>query len=495
MNAQGLRRLIAVLSLFSSPSLATPSGPGDIPPRAPAETRADAPPAKSAPRIAETTAMESLGKGASRDEAIAEALSLAVARVRGKDLPLDALRSMFLDAMRDERKVRMNVLNDYRVQATRLSTAVAFVQDYQVQEARRDRKDGHWEARVTADVVDPARRLAAREQVIRLTMLPFRFMQEEESEAGGPQSQQLMEHTLRQIAGFRTRVEQMMGREARLKVSPVHTELAESLATALETPGAAGWDKLGPSSGATHLVTVQAEEFRMDAVEMRRGVRSGRLDGKFVFHYRIISNDESSATILKSGTFTMDTHHPGLRPLAMAPTGAPQSDSEIDRRVQTSLDIVARKFAELLMDTLVPPDVIAREGDAVLLRSGAIPLRQHEQLVVLGAPTQAADAASGLLQRQDGARIAILEVTATGEDRIEARILKGNAMGVQPGSFVRRMGLEPVAKTGEATRPLAQQTPACEGCDPGGAPPAERPERKIDTDASHNAEREELPKT
>lgn len=446
----------------------------------------------------ETQTLESLGQGASRDEAIADALGLAVNRVRGSSLPQDMLRTMFVGAMRDERTIRMTVLNDYRVRATRLSAAVGFIQDYQVQEASSDRKTGRWQARLTADVVDPAKRLAAREKTIMISLLPFRFMQEEEGEAGGPQLQQLMEQTLQKIASFRSGVEKIIHDQQRIDAVQPPEALTADVAAAVDNPAEAGWNKLSQASGATHFLTVQAEEFRMDAVEMRRGVKSGRLDGKFVFHYRIVRNDGETPSILKSGTFMADTHHPLLKHLAKAPTGQAIDDQEINRRMQASLETVERLFANVLLDELSPPDVITREGDNLLLRSGAIPLRIREQLVVLGAPTLEPDAATGLVLHSDGVRIAILEITAIKEGRIEARVMKGNTFGVQPGSIVRRMKSDSLTATTPETLENIVQVPECatpqSPCD-FTSNELVLPGRETHTDPSHNNGRASDPTT
>jgi hypothetical protein len=422
MTAHGLRRLLAVLTLLPALSFATPS---------------------------ETVSVEALGSGSSRDEAIAAALTQAVLQVQGKQATARELQDMFLKSMREERMIRMTVLNDYRIRATRLSTAVAFVQDYQVQESVRAKDDGEWQARVSADVVDPQKRLAKRQERLSLAVLPFQFMQEEEAEVGGPEVQMLVQKTLAEISSFRSLLTRKLDGHERIDIRDAPADAA--LAAAVENPGEAAWPSFTKLTGARNFVTVQAEEFRLDAVELRKGVKSGRLDGKFVLHYRILRNTGEKPEILKSGTFTVDTHHPQLRPLAMGDGNV--SDAVLNQRVRAGFETVGRLFAATLLGELVPPDVVAREGDNILLKSGAMPLRAGEQLAVLGPDIIEPDAATGLLMRQDGIRIAILQVTSADNGRILAKVVKGSVFGVQPGSLLRRMSAQVAATEAHKASP------------------------------------------
>lgn len=410
MTAHGMRRLLAVLTLL---------------------------PALGFAAIRETVPVEATGLGTSRDDAIAAALTQAVMQVQGKQNPAGELRTMFLGSMRDERKMRMTALVDYRIRATRLSTAVAFVQDYQVISASRDKDTGEWQARVSAEVVDPEKRLAKRQERISLAVLPFHFMQEEEAEAGGPAAQETMQQTLADIATFRGLLSRRLDGLERIQVHDIPGGQGDAFNGAVENPAQASWPALARDTGATSFVTVQAEEFRLAAVELRKGVRSGRLDGKFVLHYRVIRADGDKPLVVKSGTFEADTHHPRLKALAMG--DGKVSDAVLNGRVREGLEQVARLFADTLLGDLVPPDIISREADNIILQPGATPLRTGEQLAVLGPDIIEPDAATGLLQRQDGIRIAILQVTQVDKDRAFAKVIKGSVFGVQPGSLVRRM--------------------------------------------------------
>jgi hypothetical protein len=344
---------------------------------------------------------------------------------------------MFRQSMRDERMVRVTVLNDFSIRATRLSTAVAFVQDYQILEARRDKKSGQWQARVNAEVVSPQARLARRQARIDISVLPFNFMQMEEGELGGPEVQALLQKTLADIAAFQKLIVRNLDGQRRVAVRELPETAGEQGAVA-DNPGQANWPALTQLSGAHHFVTVQVEEFRMEPLELRKGVPSGRLDGRFVLHYRLIRNTDGQAEIIKSGTFQLDTHHPQLKALAL-PGKGPVDAAEVQSRLRSAYQRAARLFADALLGDLVPPDVVAREGDTILLRNGATPLRRGDQLAVLGPDISEADAGTGLLQRHDGIRIAILEVTTVDQERILARVIKGNVFGVQPGCLLRRL--------------------------------------------------------
>ncbi|HEX4870331.1 MAG TPA: hypothetical protein VFV15_06375, partial [Moraxellaceae bacterium] len=144
MTTHGLRRLVAVGLLLPTFAQAAEKGPA---PAAGAPATPTPSAARVAPAAKETVTVSSTGKGRTRDEAIASALSLAVIQVQGKELPFDMLSRMFMKSVREERMVRMNVMNDSRIRATRISTAVAFVQDYQVMESTRDEDSGNWQAR------------------------------------------------------------------------------------------------------------------------------------------------------------------------------------------------------------------------------------------------------------------------------------------------------------------------------------------------------------
>lgn len=437
MTTHGLRRLLLVGLLLPTLAIATPP---------------EAPPAGDTRRV-DTTA-----RAGSRDEAIAAALAQAVIQVQGKAVPFDVLDKMFLTSLRDERMVRMNVMNDSRIRATRISTAVAFVQDYQVSESKRDEEDGSWQARVSADVVLPEARLARHRETVHLALLPFDYMQEEEGEAGGMAAQVTLKKTLADIAAFRHQVEGKLKQQDRIALHPLAAEQDGQVEKAADTPGQIDWPALAHSSGASTFVTVQVEEFRTEAVRLKGNITTARLDGGYTFHYRLIRIDRGQAEIVQSGTFTIDTRSPYLRNLAMSNSNAPAAQAQIQARIAAVQARVAQLFASELLGELVMPQVIAREGDRLLLQPGASQLRTGDQVAVLGPDVMEPDTGTGLPMRQDGMRIAVLEVTGQARDRVEARVLKGNAFAVQPGSLLRRIG---AGSTGVAAAVIpATATPA-----------------------------------
>lgn len=415
MSTQGLRRLLP-LFLFFLPALAFGA------------TR-------------ETVAVEALGMGGSRDEAVAAALAQAVIQVQGGQLPPDELAKMFLQSMREERMMRMSVLVDARIRATRLSTAVAFVPDYQVVAATRQKKNGQWQARVNAEVVSPEARLAKRQESIRLAVLPLRFMQEEEAELADAAGQLAMKQTLDNIATFQGLVSRHLDKQGRIAIRELSPQHARDFEGAADNPGQTDWKQVAAATGADNFVTAQVEEFRMAAIEIKRGVLTSRLDGRFVINYRVIRLNDGQPEIVKTGVFKLDTHAPALQKLTAA-TGERQiTRQQADARVKTVHEQAARLFAHTLLAELVPPDVLAREGENVLLQNGASPLRRGERLAVHGPDFVEPDASTGLMLRQDGMRIAILEVSDVADRRIVARVVKGNAFGVQAGCLVRRLGV------------------------------------------------------
>lgn len=448
MTTHGLRRLLLAGLLLPSPAPATP-------PAAPS-------PGATLPPPGDTVRVDTSARGRSRDEAIAAALAQAVIQVQGKAVPFDVLDKMFLTSLRDERMVRMNVMNDSRIRATRISTAVAFVQDYQVSESRRDGDDGSWQARVSADVVSPEARLARRRETLHLALLPFDFMQEEEGEAGGMAAQATMKKTLADIATFRHQVEGLMKQQGRIALHPLAAEQDGQLEKAADTPGQVDWPGLTRASGASTFVTVQVEEFRTEAVKLKGNITTARLDGGYTFHYRLIRNDHGQPEIIQAGTFTIDTRSPYLRPLAMSESNATATPAQVQARIAAVQARVAQLFANELLGELVMPQVMARDGDRLLLQPGARQLRPGDQVAVLGPDVTQPDTGTGLLLRQDGMRIAVLEVTAQTSDRLEARVVKGNVFAVQPGSLLRRIG---AGSTGVA----AAAIPATDA--PAAAPP------------------------
>lgn len=433
MRTQGLRRLLALVLLF--PAAVLPPAFFLLPAQAAAAQK-------------ETVTVEALGMGGSRDQAIAAALAQAVIQSQGPQVPQDALAAMFLDSMREERRMRMQVLVDNRIRATRLSTAVAFVQDYQVIEATRQKKGSEWQARVSAEVVSPQARLARRQEQIKIALLPFHFMQEEEAETADAEGQLAMKQTLDAIAAFRSLVAKNMDPLARVAVKNLPADADEKFGGAAENPGQVDWAALSGVSGAESFVTVQVEEFRMNAIEMKKGILTSRLDGRFVLNYRLLRLNDGQPEIIKSGVFKIDTHHPAVQPLTTATREKQITKQQADVRVNTVYRHVAKLFANTLLAELVPPDVVAREGEAVLLQNGAWPLRVGEQLAVHGPDLVEPDAGTSLPVRQDGMRIAILEVREVGKDRIVARVVKGNAFGVQPGALLRRLGVGSVVASG-----------------------------------------------
>lgn len=412
MRTQGLRRLLAALLLL---------------------------PALAGAALKETVAVEAVGQGDSRDLAIAAALAQAVVQVQGDAVPRDELAKMFLQSLRDERMMRMNVLIDSRIRATRLSTAVAFVQDYQVVEATRPGKAGGWQARVNAEVVSPELRLAKRQEQLHLAVLPFHFMQEEEAETADHDGIMAMKQTLDDIAAFRRLLAQNLDQQARVVIRSLPSDSDQKYEGAADNPGQVNWPELAATSDADAFLTVQVEEFRMNAIEMKKGVLTSRLDGRFILNYRLIRSHDGQPEIAKTGVFTIDTHDPALQAMAAATSEKQITRQQADARVQAVYRKVARLFADALLNELVPPDVVAREGEAVLMQAGAAPLRVGERFTVHGPDLFEPDASTGLMLRQDGMRIAILEVREVGDRRVVARVIKGNAFGVQPGALLRRL--------------------------------------------------------
>lgn len=430
MTTHGLRRLIFLGVVLPGFALAAtpitfPTASGD---------------ADATMQAGDTLRIDARGVGTSRDEAVATALAQAVMQVQPRAAPFDVLQKMFLTSMRDERMVRMNVMNDSRIRATRISTAVAFVQDYKVEAARRSEDGDSWEARVSAEVVSPEARLARRRETIQVAVLPFTYMQEEEGEAGTAAAQAAMKQKLVDIAGFRHTLEGLLQEQQRLKLHLLPAEQDTRLETAADTPGQVDWSALSGSSGATSFITVQVEDFRTEAVRLKGNITTARLDGGYTFHYRVIRMDHGHPEIAQTGTFTVDTRSPYLHPLAMSESNAAAPPDEIRRRIAAVQAKVARLFANTLLGEMVLPQVVAREGDSIVLQPGASQLRTGDQVAVLGPDATAPDAGSGMPLRQDGMRIAVLEVTSQEPDHLVARVVKGNAFAVQPGSLLRRIG-------------------------------------------------------
>lgn len=424
MTTHGLRRPFLFLALLPLLAQATP------PP---------APPANAA-TAGDTVRVQADADADSRDEAIAAALARAVIKVQGKEVPADVLRGMFLESMREERRVRMAMVADERIRATRISTAAAFVQDYQVTATARDEDSGRWQASVRADVVSPEARLARQRESLRLSLLPFVFMQEDEAEAGGIAAQAAHKKTLADIVAFRQRVAGLLEGQPRVTLRQPAAGEDGALEAAADTPGKIDWAALAGRTGASTFVTVQVEDFRIEPVKLKGNITTARLDGGFTLHYRLIRHENGRVEVLKNGTFTADTRNPWLRPLAMTESNAAVTPEVVQRRVAAVQARVAQLFAATLLGDLVLPQVVAREGDQLLLQRGASQLRPGDQVAVLGPSVSRHDDALGLAVREDGLRIAVLEVTDASQERLAARVLKGNAYAVQPGSLLRRIG-------------------------------------------------------
>lgn len=425
MTTHGLRRLIYVGLVLPGLALATPPTV----------------PATPAPTLqGDTLRIDAKGVAPTRDEAIATALAQAVIQVQGRNVPFDVLKKMFLTSLREERMVRMNVMNDTRIRATRISTAVAFVQDYQVSESTRAEDGGSWEVRVAADVVSPEARLARRREAVQVAVLPFVYMQEEEGETGPASAQAAMKQKLVDIAAFRHQLENRLAQQTRVKLHALTAEQDGKLETAADAPGQVDWPAISRGSGATSFITVQVEEFRIEAVKLKGNITTARLDGGYTFHYRLIRDNRGRAEVARSGTFTIDTRSPYLRPLAMTESNAPATPEQVRQRIATVQAKVAQLLANTILGEMVLPQVVAREGDNVVLQPGASQLRPGDQVAVLGPDVTTPDAGTGMQRREDGMRIAVLEVTAQEPDRLTARVVKGNAFAVQPGSLLRRIG-------------------------------------------------------
>lgn len=452
MTTHGLRRLPLLAAL-----LAGLANAAEAPPPAGAATAAELP-------AGDTTEVTVSAPGPSRDHAIAMALARAVIKVQGNQVPAAQLSAMFLQAMRDERMVRMTMASDNRLAATRLSTAVAFVQDYQVQESLRD-DDGGWTARVKARVVVPEARLARNRARLDVAVLPFVFMQKDEAEAGGMAAQQAQKQAEADVRRFRNEVAALLDRHARVELHALPEKADDTYATAADVPGEVDWQALRQSTGANRFFTVQVEDFRAEAVKLKGKGITARIDGGYTLHYRLIGLDPAGkAEILRSGTFTADTRNPWLRPLAMTTSTDVVSPEVARKRINTLQAKVADLFSRTLLSELVLPQVAAREGDQVILQPGASVLRPGDTLAVLGPDVVEADDGTGLPTRLDGLRIAVVQVTESGPDRVVARVSKGSAFAVQPGSLLRRIG---VGSTGVAAAAIpGNDDPAPKGAAP-----------------------------
>lgn len=450
MTTHGLRRL--PLLVFFLTGLAHAAAPAPDTPAAPIE-------------LSETADTDTTAEGKSRDEAIAAALALAVVQVQGKGVPPDILAAMFLRSIRDERMVRMTTANDSRLAATRISTAVAFVQDYQVQESIRA-EEGAWKARVKARVVVPEARLARNREHLQLAVLPFTFMQQEESEVGGMAAQQAARKAQADIAAFQRNIGTRLQAHPRIALHALPAGKESTWESAADTPAQVDWASLQAATGANRFITVQVEDFRLEAVKLKGNITTARLDGGFTLNYRLLRRDNGPPEVLRSGTFTIDTRSPWLRPLAMSESNAPADPGDVQRRIARVQARVAELFTNTLLNELVLPQVLAREGDQVLLQNGATPLRKGDTLAVLGPDMAEPDTGTGLVNRLDGMRIAVLEVTSATPERISARVTKGNAFAVMPGSLLRRIG---AGSTGMAAAALPAE--ANVGRTPGGGTP------------------------
>lgn len=439
MTTHGLRRL-PLLALFLT-GLAQAAAPATPPPEAPAV-------------LSETTDTDTIAAGKSRDEAIAAALALAVMQVQGKGVPADILAAMFLRSIRDERMVRMTMANDSRLAATRISTAVAFIQDYQVQESIRN-EEGAWNARVKARVVVPEARLARNREHLQLAVLPFAFMQLEEGEVGGMAAQQAARQAQSDIAAFQRSISARLQAHPRIALHALPAGKESTWESAADTPSQVDWANLQAQTGANRFITVQVEDFRLEAVKLKGNITTARLDGGFTLHYRLLRRDNGQPEVLRSGTFTIDTRSPWLRPLAMSESNAQADPADLRKRISLVQSRVAELFTNTLLNELILPQVVAREGDMVLLQNGATPLRKGDTLAVLGPDMAEPDAGTGLVNRLDGMRIAVLEVTSATPERISARVTKGNAFAVMPGSLTRRIG---AGSTGMAAAALPVET-------------------------------------
>jgi hypothetical protein len=388
----------------------------------------------------DTTEVLITASGPTRDHAIAAALAQSVMKVQGPSVPQEQLSAMFLQFMRDERMVRMTMANDNRIAATRLSTAVAFVQDYQVQESLRDDKGG-WKASIKARVVVPEARLARNRAKLDVVLLPFVLMQRDEAEVGGMAAQQAMKQAEADIRHFQRAVGALIDGHPRVDVRALPPGSPDTYAAAADLPGEVDWKALHDSTGASRFLTVQVEDFRAEAVKLKGKGITARIDGGYTLHYRLIGRGAGGqAEILRTGTFAIDTRSPWIRPLAMTTSTDVAPPELVKKRIATIQGKVADLFARTLLSELVLPQVEAREGDQVVLQAGASVLRPGDTLAVLGPDIVEPDDGTGLPSRLDGLRIAVLQVTTAGPDRIVARVSKGNAFAVQPGSLLRRIG-------------------------------------------------------
>lgn len=405
---------------------------------------------------ADTVRVNANATAATRDDAIATALTQAVIRVQGKDLPADELSRIFLTSLREDRLMRMTARANERIRSTRISTAIAFVQDYQVVGSTRDEDSGRWEARISADVVSPEARLAQLQGALSLTLLPFVFMKEEEGEVGGIAAQAALRQTQEDIAGFRHQLAGLLRFGTRLDLHALPPEKDSDYATAADTPGQVNWPALAQLTGARHFITVQVEDFRLEAVRLRGNITTARLDGGYTLHYRLIRTDERQTEVVKSGTFTVDTRHPQLRPLAFTESKAQVTPETVHHRRAAVHARVAQLFAKTLLGELILSHVVAREGESIRIQPGAKSLQVGDHMAVLGPSTSEADNSLGLLTREDGMRVAVIEITSSDAAEAQARVIKGNAYAVLPGSLLRHIG-NVSAATVPTPPPLAGQ--------------------------------------
>lgn len=386
----------------------------------------------------DTITIETSSNGSSRDKAIAAALANAVIKIQGKLIPANTLVDVFLSAMREERKLYSGQLNDARLKTTRLSTAAAFVQDYQILESSRQKNNGLWQVRISAEIISPAARLAQRKESLPLSLVPFQFMGEEEAELADADSQAAMRDTLIAIASMQKTLATNLDGHAGIKVHDIPANALAGLELASESPGRIDWPKLANTANADFFVTTEIEDFTLEPITTKKNQNTGRLAGRFVFNYRVITKIGTEAVIIKTGRFITDTNrNQQLRALSIAPE-KPRA-VPVKERMNLISQEVARQFGAALLRDLLPATVLAQDKGTVIISPGGHNFKTGDKVAVLGTPIEEKDAALGLRVRQEGARLALLEITSGEAQRITARVLQGNPIGVQPGALLRRV--------------------------------------------------------
>lgn len=382
-----------------------------------------------------------VGRGASRDEAIVDALLAGARQIPALGTnDLAGLRPVFAAWLREEARLPVDRAGYKRRLPPAIDAAAGLVSDYEVLAVVREGA-GRWRAELRIALADPVSRAATGDRPVGIFLLPFSLHAEDEAETGGMEALAAAQREragidrLRELAGAA-----LGGQRIALKAATPEQLADPRLALAFDNPSAVPWRDLAVP-GTDYVVAVDVEDYLLEYHPAnQRKKEPAYWRARFVLAWRVVS--APGTVVVASGRLRLDRADPELHVATKADVAGHDAAVAVPR----ILDVAARRLARQVEERLVPVQVLSTRDGMVALDRGAVTLAPGDVLAVLGAGLVEREEGAELPVALDGPRVAILETVSVEGTRATARVVRGRAATLLPGATVRRLAELPVPR-------------------------------------------------